>query len=261
MDESVSVKLKLGIVLLPIVFSWFTLKKGYSTLSRVISFAWLLLTLAVSASGDKQASTLVGITILGFVVYSIGELFVFLFKKANQRKQKMLTIINDDEQWAKYCIEKKLTPSAQKFVLKTYGIEKPPVELPISEPAIKVSITTSTTDREDDWKSYDSIEEWERDCTTLWTGTTKDIEFSYASSWSKPKERRTLTPYEFGIDGNGRGYVKGICHKSNEQRTFKLDNFETKIKVGSQRFDPDEWIEKYLDLDSYELHLKYGASI
>ncbi|HHF0503378.1 TPA: WYL domain-containing protein [Vibrio antiquarius] len=260
MDKSVSVKLRLGIVLLPIVFSWFTLKKGYSTLSRVISFAWLLFTMAVSASGDKQASTLVGITILGFVVYSIGELFILLYKKANQRKQKMLSIVNDDEQLSKYGIEKKLTPSAQKFVSKTYGIEKTPVELSTSEPAVQVSITTST-DHEDDWKSYDSIEAWERDCTPLWTGTTKDIEFSYASSWSKPKERRTLTPHEFGIDGNGRGYVKGICHKSNEQRTFKLDNFETKIKVCSQRFDQNEWIEKYLDLDLYELHDRYGVNI
>lgn len=32
--------LTLGIVFFPYIFSWFTLRKGYSTLSRVLSFIW-----------------------------------------------------------------------------------------------------------------------------------------------------------------------------------------------------------------------------
>ncbi|TOZ70056.1 hypothetical protein [Vibrio parahaemolyticus] len=264
MNKVVSTKLKLGIILLPIVFSWFTLTKGYSTLSRVVSFSWLALTLVFAVAGDEQAGALIGITALGAVIYAIAALLIFVFKKATQRKEKMLSIINDDEKWSEYCIKKKLTPSAQKFVLKTYGIKKEPVELPTADIKVKVSVSsTSTSDHEREYerKSYDSVDAWEQDCKVLWTGTTKDIEFSYSSSWSKPKERRTLTPQEFGIDGNGSGYIKGICHKSNEQRTFKLYNFETKIKVGSQRFEPDEWVEKYLNLDTYDLYQKYGASI
>jgi hypothetical protein len=37
----VSVPLIIGIVLVPIVFSWFLLRKGHSTLSRVLGFGWL----------------------------------------------------------------------------------------------------------------------------------------------------------------------------------------------------------------------------
>jgi hypothetical protein len=37
----VSVPLLLGIFFLPIVFAWFLLQKGYSTLARVAGFAWL----------------------------------------------------------------------------------------------------------------------------------------------------------------------------------------------------------------------------
>ncbi|MFA0609498.1 WYL domain-containing protein [Vibrio sp. 10N.222.49.B4] len=259
MDKSVSVKLRLGIVLLPLIFSWFTLKKGYSTLSRVISFAWLFLTVAVSASGDKQASTLVGITIIGLVFYSVGELFVFLYKKANQHKQKMLAIINDDEQWANYCIEKKLTPSAQKFVLKTYGIEKPPVELPISEPAIKVSLTGSSD--EDDWKSYDTVEDWQADLTTIWSGKTDDIQFSYRKDWDGKKERKTVSPTEVVFDGNKRIYIKGFCHKRQKDVHFNTEKIETLILAGSTRYEIYHWVEQRLKVDLDELSDKHDIWI
>lgn len=41
--RAVSLPLILGIFLLPIVFAWFTLRQGHSTLSRVLSFIWLLI--------------------------------------------------------------------------------------------------------------------------------------------------------------------------------------------------------------------------
>lgn len=41
-SKKVSTPLAIGILIIPIVFAWFTLRQGYSTLSRVISFGWLL---------------------------------------------------------------------------------------------------------------------------------------------------------------------------------------------------------------------------
>ncbi len=40
--RKVSFLLGVGIFIIPIVFAWFTLRKGYSTTSRVLSFGWLL---------------------------------------------------------------------------------------------------------------------------------------------------------------------------------------------------------------------------
>lgn len=40
--RKVSLLLGVGIFIIPIVFAWFTLRKGYSTTSRVLSFGWLL---------------------------------------------------------------------------------------------------------------------------------------------------------------------------------------------------------------------------
>lgn len=37
--------LGLGIFLLPLIFAWFTLRRGQTTRARVISFAWLVITL------------------------------------------------------------------------------------------------------------------------------------------------------------------------------------------------------------------------
>jgi hypothetical protein len=47
-ERKLGVGLIIGIVLLPIVFAWFTLRKGHSTLSRVLSFGWLLVSSVIA---------------------------------------------------------------------------------------------------------------------------------------------------------------------------------------------------------------------
>lgn len=39
--RSVSFLLGVGILLMPYIFAWFTLRKGHSALSRLVSFGWL----------------------------------------------------------------------------------------------------------------------------------------------------------------------------------------------------------------------------
>jgi hypothetical protein len=251
MHKQMSNRLKIGVLLLPIVFAWFTLEKGYSKRARLVSFLWLFLVTAVALNDKNPMAAVFSLIILASVFYAFYCLIVSIFHRAQKRKEEMLAIINDDDKWRDYCMDKKLPPSAQKFILKSYGVEKPVIETETVK--FDISVSSSVDDFEDNWKSYNSFEEWERDCKVLWRGQTKDIEFSYAKSRNHPKERRTVTPQEFGVDGNGMFFVRGICHKSNEPRTFKLYRFETKIKVGSQRFDEDEWIEKYLGLNPYEL--------
>ncbi len=42
-NKKVSIPLAIGIFLIPLILAWFTLKKGYSTQARVLSFGWLAL--------------------------------------------------------------------------------------------------------------------------------------------------------------------------------------------------------------------------
>jgi hypothetical protein len=52
--------LGVGIVFIPMIFSWFLLRKGHSVLARVIGFAWLILSLLVvlgSSSGPTSGTT------------------------------------------------------------------------------------------------------------------------------------------------------------------------------------------------------------
>lgn len=58
-SRKVSTRLIAGIVVFPLVFSWFTLGKGYSQRTRLFSFAWLLVTLIFATSGgaEKQPAT------------------------------------------------------------------------------------------------------------------------------------------------------------------------------------------------------------
>ncbi|QTL92322.1 zinc ribbon domain-containing protein [Aeromonas jandaei] len=58
--RKVSIPLIVGIIIIPFVASWFTLRKGYSTTARAVSLGWMVLTLIIGLSGEsgtKQAST------------------------------------------------------------------------------------------------------------------------------------------------------------------------------------------------------------
>jgi hypothetical protein len=60
--RTIGVSLLIGIVLMPYIFSWFTLRKGHSALARIVSFTWLTMfvlsnVLAFSLN-PRQTSTL-----------------------------------------------------------------------------------------------------------------------------------------------------------------------------------------------------------
>ena len=52
--RKVGVPLGIGIFLLPIVFAWFTLRRGYSVLARVVSFVWLVVTFIVAIAATSS---------------------------------------------------------------------------------------------------------------------------------------------------------------------------------------------------------------
>lgn len=55
-SKKVSGGLVVGIIFIPIIFSWFLLRKGYSTTSRVIAFIWLALFIIISISSTNHSS-------------------------------------------------------------------------------------------------------------------------------------------------------------------------------------------------------------
>lgn len=55
--RKVSLLLGIGIFLLPIIFSWFTLRKGYSVLARVISLGWLAVVVIATIVNPPAAPT------------------------------------------------------------------------------------------------------------------------------------------------------------------------------------------------------------
>ena len=55
-QRSVGILLGIGIFLLPIIFAWFTLRKGHTTKAKVISFAWLVLSIVIVSSQDETST-------------------------------------------------------------------------------------------------------------------------------------------------------------------------------------------------------------
>ena len=54
-NKKVSIPLAIGIFVIPIIFAWFTLKKGYSNTARLVSFGWLLLAIVVFVTVPQSA--------------------------------------------------------------------------------------------------------------------------------------------------------------------------------------------------------------
>ena len=52
--RDVSFLLGVGIFFLPIIFAWFTLRDGHSTVSRVVSFIWLAFFMLSTCVGDRH---------------------------------------------------------------------------------------------------------------------------------------------------------------------------------------------------------------
>ena len=53
-ERPVSILLGVGILLIPIIFSWFTLRKGYTTKAKSISFIWLVFILIISGIQENK---------------------------------------------------------------------------------------------------------------------------------------------------------------------------------------------------------------
>ncbi|MFD2178888.1 hypothetical protein [Veronia pacifica] len=71
MNRKVSFFLQVGIFFLPMVFSWFLLRNGYSKRARAIAFSWLAFTLMVGLLGNEGVIYDTFITILSLGVFII----------------------------------------------------------------------------------------------------------------------------------------------------------------------------------------------
>ena len=55
--RKVSILLGIGIFIMPYIFSWFTLREGYSKLAKIISFTWLAVLLAMPFIAPKSENS------------------------------------------------------------------------------------------------------------------------------------------------------------------------------------------------------------
>ncbi|HIF9546444.1 TPA: WYL domain-containing protein [Photobacterium damselae] len=300
-NRKVGIWLGLGIFFYPVIFSWLTLRNGYSIAARLISLSWMFFICFIFYSSEQGMAPVLGLLILGLFSLAVFKIGQFIWNLATKRKEKMLELINDDSRWAEYCNKKGFTPSMQKAILATYGVSKQPVyihqkvksvdqqteqainafspnkqeeitpvkntkylEQQIEDMMIRNSsksdrqkklvqqYQTATTHAQQPPMGKDKpLDDFDNKLITLWAGTTNVIEFTY-QSYNSPKKRRQVRPTEVCFNDDGDFYIKGYCLEKNEPRTFRQSKFTAKIKVGSQRFDFDEWCADFLGVDVYE---------
>lgn len=272
-NKKVGIWLGLGIFFYPVIFSWLTLRNGYSIAARLISLSWMFFIFFIFSSSERGIAPVLGLLILGLFSLAVFKIGQFIWNLATKRKEKMLELINDDSRWAEYCNKKGFTPSMQKAILATYGVSKPPVYIhqkvksvdqqtedmmirnssksDRQEKIVQQYQTATTHPQQPQMGKDKPLDDFDSKLITLWAGTTNVIEFTY-QSYNSPKKRRQVRPTEVCFNDDGDFYIKGYCLEKNEPRTFRQSKFTTKIKVGSQRFDFDEWCADFLGVDVYE---------
>lgn len=91
------------------------------------------------------------------------------------------------------------------------------------------------------------IDRFEQSLTVLWAGNKSTVEFTYVS-FDGERSRRKVDVDELSFNERGQFYLRGLCHKRQEQRTFKVDNIETQLKVGSKRYEFEDWCSDVIGL-------------
>lgn len=99
--RKVGVLLGIGIMFVPVVFSWFTLRKGHSTLARAVSLGWCGVFFIAMAAGDKNknpsaSSTTASVAAVEFVSESCDTLARMFGPGSN------LSDLQKDERWKTY---------------------------------------------------------------------------------------------------------------------------------------------------------------
>lgn len=113
---------------------------------------------------------------------------------------------------------------------------------------VDVSLGPGSTDSEQNYKKYTSLDDWEKDIEIIWSGKPRIIEFTY-EKYGGEKSRRKLELMQILKNNNGSVYLRGICQLRNEERTFDVMRIETKILDKSKRYEIPEWFYEKLKID------------
>lgn len=84
--RKMSVLLVLGIIVLPIIFVWVTLKKGYSAVARIVAFIWLVLTIALFYVVWEHLNTISYIASYNIAKHSASHITVKLVMPEQEKK-------------------------------------------------------------------------------------------------------------------------------------------------------------------------------
>lgn len=236
--------LGIGIFLFPYVFSWFALdasytktinsSEGYSKRVKVAAFIWLAFVWLISTieNGSSGFWTSLVLTVIGA--------FIFF---GMTHKKSLATMRENPELFFELAKERGYTSvSEQKGFAKRVGLDWNDISGVKTEHSLSPKYPKEESNGLERFHSEEKI--------TLWSGSTKPIEFTY-SPYRKPKERRSVRPTEVFFTRDGKFYISGYCELRKAPRTFNQHNFETKIKVGSRRYDFDEWCDEVLGIDIF----------
>ena len=97
----------------------------------------------------------------------------------------------------------------------------------------------------------EGFENFDDNLRLVWNRGPIDVEFTY-KAYKKPKLRRSVRVDHVlrSTEEFPRYYLKGFCSVRQEQRTFNIDNIESKIKFDNHYYDPYDFLKNQLGINT-----------
>lgn len=165
-----------------------------------------------------------------FVVLGIVAIIViYAFAKRATKKA-----MSDPVEFQKYVKEKGYTVAEQKDFCQRIGIDYEQVTGGSIEPKKQAKKR--------------AIDNWEKKLTVLWAGEEKPLNIEYEDSDGHLSLRK-ITPEQVLFSKNGEFYIRGLCHKRQEQRTFNVGAILKINLIDGSETDFHSWCVTNLDID------------
>ncbi|HHE0568866.1 TPA: WYL domain-containing protein [Vibrio parahaemolyticus] len=149
-------------------------------------------------------------------------------------KKKMREVMSNPDYFKDYVSSKGYSKKEQIEFCERFGIDYE-------------QVTGSHLESKKETKTR-AINNWEKKLTVLWAGDELPLDIQYEDSDGNLSIRK-ITPEQVLFSKTGEFYIRGLCHRRQEQRTFNVGAILKMNREDGTETDFHSWCVASLDID------------
>ncbi len=151
-------------------------------------------------------------------------------------KKKMREVMSNPQHYKDYVTSKGYSEEEQIEFCERFGIDYEKVTSSPSIPSKEIKKR--------------AINDWEKKLTVLWAGEEQPITILYEDSDGNVSVRK-VTPEQVLFSKTAEFYIRGLCHRSQEQRTFNVGAIQRISDEDGTETDFYSWCISKLNIDPF----------